>query len=139
MSQPPDDTLPITDRDSEKYLRKLVGRTDIEDALRRLESLTLEEVRMATAEVLKATHRVENGVRAVGVDVRGVDVRVQEVDNRVKGVDDKVKGVDNKIGVAIKGTLSALATHKCRPKTIHSRRQGDKGSYATHGKPYGDS
>lgn len=135
----PDDTLPTTDRDSEKYLRKLLGRTDIEDALRRLDTLTQEEARMAAAEVLKVAHRIEDGVRAVGADVRGVDVRVQEVDNRVKGVDDKVKGVDNKIGVAIMGTLSALGTHKCHPKPIHSRRQGDKGSHATHGKPYGES
>ena len=54
---------------SEKYLKKLVGRTEIEDALKKLDNLTNEEARMATAQVLKATH---------------------DVDNRVAGVDDKV-------------------------------------------------
>ncbi|KAF8494343.1 hypothetical protein F5888DRAFT_652842 [Russula emetica] len=43
-----------------KYLKKLIGRTDLEDALKRLEKLTNEEVRMATAQVLKATHTVDD-------------------------------------------------------------------------------
>jgi hypothetical protein len=34
---------------SEKYLRKLTGKTEIEDALKRLDKLTNEEVRMAVA------------------------------------------------------------------------------------------
>jgi hypothetical protein len=41
---------------SEKYLRKLIGKTDIEDALKRLDKLTNEEVRMVAAQVLEATH-----------------------------------------------------------------------------------
>ncbi|KAF8485592.1 hypothetical protein F5888DRAFT_1764605 [Russula emetica] len=41
-----------------KYLKKLAGRTDMEDALKRVEKLTNEEIRMATAQVLKATHNV---------------------------------------------------------------------------------
>jgi hypothetical protein len=40
----------------EKYLKKLIGKTDIEDALKRLDKLTNEEVRMVTAQVLEATH-----------------------------------------------------------------------------------
>jgi hypothetical protein len=68
---------------SEKYLRKLIGRTDIEDALRRLDTLTQEEARMATMQVLEAT-------RSVGDGVRGVDDRVAGVDGRVKAIDGKV-------------------------------------------------
>ncbi|KAH9988242.1 hypothetical protein BJV74DRAFT_885364 [Russula compacta] len=49
--------------------RKLLGRTDMEDALCRLDRLTQEEVRMAAAQGLKATH---------------------EVDCKVQGVDDKI-------------------------------------------------
>ena len=40
----------------EKYVKKLIGRTDLEDALQRLDKLTHEEARMATAQVLRATH-----------------------------------------------------------------------------------
>ncbi|KAI0298484.1 hypothetical protein B0F90DRAFT_1732827, partial [Multifurca ochricompacta] len=44
---------------TKKYLKKLAGRTDIEDALQSLDRLIQEEVRMATAEVLKVTHEVD--------------------------------------------------------------------------------
>ncbi|KAN0141931.1 hypothetical protein V8E53_000393 [Lactarius tabidus] len=37
------------------YFRKLLGRTDIEDAFKRLDNLMQEEVRMAIAQTLKAT------------------------------------------------------------------------------------
>lgn len=43
-------------RRPEGFLRKLARRSDIEDALKRLDRLTQEEAQMALAEVLKATH-----------------------------------------------------------------------------------
>ena len=46
-------------------MKKLIGRTEIEDALKRLDKLTHEEVRMAAAQVLKVMHTVDAGVRAV--------------------------------------------------------------------------
>ena len=53
-------------------MKKLVGRTDIEDALGRLDQLTQDEVRMAAAQGLKATHGVDNKVQAI-------DDKVQQV------------------------------------------------------------
>ena len=44
-----------------KYLKKLVGKKEMEDALRRLDRLTQDEARMAAAETLKLTHSVLNG------------------------------------------------------------------------------
>jgi hypothetical protein len=67
-------------------LKKLVGRTDLEDALKRLDKLTHEEARMATAQILKVTHTVDDRVR-------GVDDKVASMDDRVRAVDDKVVGV----------------------------------------------
>lgn len=46
-------------------MKKLAGRTDMEDSLKRLDKLTQEEARMATAQVLKVTHTVEEGVRGI--------------------------------------------------------------------------
>ena len=43
-------------------MRKLLGRNDIDDALKRLDTLTMEEVRMATAETLNVTHSVDDKV-----------------------------------------------------------------------------
>ena len=133
-----DDKFLVADRSSEKYLMKLVGRRDIEDALSRLDRLTQEEARMATAQVLKVAHRVEDGVKTIGGDIKGVDNKVKGVDDKVAGVDDKVVGVDNKVNVAIEGTLSTLASHAIL-NLFSSRRQGNKGPGATDGKLHGDS
>jgi hypothetical protein len=46
-------------------MKKLIGRTDLEDALKRLDKLTHDEARMAIAQVLKATQTVDDRVRAV--------------------------------------------------------------------------
>ena len=46
---------------SERYLRILVGKKDMEDALKRLDKLTLEEARMAAAENLRLTQILING------------------------------------------------------------------------------
>jgi hypothetical protein len=50
---------------SELFGRKLLGRTDIEDALKRLDSLIQEEVQMAIAQILKATTEVKDGMRPI--------------------------------------------------------------------------
>jgi hypothetical protein len=55
----------LTERCSEKYVKKLIGRTEMEDALKRLDKLTQEEARMAAAQNLKATHTVDKRVKGV--------------------------------------------------------------------------
>ena len=66
----------------ENYLKKLLGKTDIEDALKRLDKLTQEEVRMATAQILKIS---------------------QGIDDTVKCVDDKVKDVEDTVRLVLDG------------------------------------
>ena len=46
-------------------MQKLLGKHDIEDALKRLDTLTMEESRMAIAETLKVTNRVDDKVDKV--------------------------------------------------------------------------
>ena len=48
------DISPKLDLHAEKYLKKLLGRKDVEDALQRLDKLTQEEARMAAAEALRS-------------------------------------------------------------------------------------
>jgi hypothetical protein len=74
-----DRTPPSTYYSSEKFFKKLVGNSDIEDALRRLENLTQEEHWMATAQNLRATHHVIERVMDVDNDVKGVDEKLQQV------------------------------------------------------------
>jgi hypothetical protein len=73
----------MTERCSEKYGKRLIGKADLEDALKKLDRLTQEEARMTIAENLRATHAVDERVR-------GVTEQVLSVDDRVANVNDKV-------------------------------------------------
>ena len=63
---------PLTKCRLEKFGKRLIGKTDLEDALKRLDKLTQDEARMATAEVLRATHAVDDRVASVGNQVAEV-------------------------------------------------------------------
>ena len=78
-------------------MKRLIGRTDMEDALKKLDKLTDEEARMAVAQNLKATHNVNERVRGVANTVVAVDNRVADVDDRVAGVDSRVASVEDKV------------------------------------------
>ncbi|KAH8977721.1 hypothetical protein EDB92DRAFT_2108475 [Lactarius akahatsu] len=74
-----------------RYLKKLIGRKDVEDALQRLDQLTQEEARMASVEALTIT--------------RGIDERVRSVENKVGSVTKDVK--EN--GVAIQQVVNKVS------------------------------
>jgi archaellum component FlaC len=76
---------------------KLLGRKDVEDALRRLDKLTQEEARMATAESLTVTRGIDDKVKDIDERLEGVDERVQGVDVKVAGIDDKVLSVESQV------------------------------------------
>ena len=82
-------------------MNKLLGKNDIEDALKRLDTLTTEEARMATAENLRVTNRVDDKVDKVDDKMDKVDDKMDKVDDKVDKVDDKVDKVDNKVTVLI--------------------------------------
>ena len=48
---------------SETYILKLFGNTDIENALKRLDVLTREEVQIAIAQLLKSMSELRDGAR----------------------------------------------------------------------------
>ena len=95
--------LQSTEQRLEKYAKKLIGRTDLEDALKRLENLAREEAWMGIAQNLKATQAVGESVREVVDKVVAIDNNVASVDDRVAGVDEKVKVVDDKVAEGIRG------------------------------------
>ena len=91
-------------------MKKLVGRTDIEDALQRLDKLTRDEARMAIAQVLKATH-------AVNFRAREVVDKALDVSDKVAGIDYRVAGVDSR---AMCGDSRVLTVGN-RVKAIHEK------------------
>ena len=84
----------------EKFFKKLAGSSDIEDSLERLDKLTQEEARMASAEQLKVTHSVDDRVRGVEGQVQDVGNKVQDVEDKVQGIDTNVRGLDDKLDQA---------------------------------------
>ena len=63
----------------EKFLKRLAGRTDLEDAVKRLDNLTQEEARMALAELLRITHDVRDEVKVVIEGAPGVFQPVTDI------------------------------------------------------------
>jgi hypothetical protein len=122
---------------SEKYLKKLMKKViennEIEDALKRLDMLTQEEARMASAQLLEIANVIDNEVReiadnVVSVDdrVAGVDDRVACVDDRVKDVDDKVKAVDDKLVAVIDGARSYIFNQSSKIVQLLTRLDGQE-------------
>ena len=87
----------LTEKCLEKYVKTLIGKTEMEDALKRLDKLTQEEARMAAAQNLKATHTVDKRVKGVADTAVAIDNRVAGVDDRVADVKDQVTGVSNQL------------------------------------------
>ena len=81
----------------EKFMKKLLSKNNIEDAVKKLNTLTMEETRMVIAETLKVTNRVDDKVDKVDDTVNRVDDKVDRVDDKVDKVDDKVDKVDSKV------------------------------------------
>ena len=74
-----------------------MGNTDIEDSLARLDKLTQEEARMASAELLKMTHVVDGKVMGIDDRVKGVQENIQDVRSDVHNVGNQVQGVGDKL------------------------------------------
>jgi vacuolar-type H+-ATPase subunit E/Vma4 len=100
----------------------LVGRRDIEDALRRLEEVTLEEARMAATEALKAIHgvgaKVSDTMKAMEDRMRGMEGMLQDVGDRLKGVDVTVRDISGKVinsaqAVSLVTTSLIVYTARC--------------------------
>ena len=78
-------------------MKKLFGKNNIEDALKKLDTLTMAEARMAIAETLKVTNKVDDTVNRVDDTVNRVDDTINKMDDKVDKVDDKVDKVDDTV------------------------------------------
>ncbi|KAH9019496.1 hypothetical protein EDB84DRAFT_614294 [Lactarius hengduanensis] len=79
------------------YLNKLVGRTDIEDALKRLDSLTQEEVRMAIAQILKAMAELKDGAKKAKEAAEQIAINVGELKDNLDETKDNLDGIKDDI------------------------------------------
>ena len=72
------DQLPRLTLLPETFMKRLIGRSDIEDALQRLETVTVEEMRMASTEVRKEMHDVKSTMNALGDKLQDVKEIIEE-------------------------------------------------------------
>ena len=88
---------PLIDRCSEKYAKKLIGKTDLEDALNQLDKLTHEQAQMATVQVQRATDAIDETAGGVTEQVLTVDDRPASVNDEIAEV---IDGAQIIIGLA---------------------------------------
>jgi hypothetical protein len=61
----PQYTSPVVERATEKFAKKLLGETEIEAVLQRLDRLTDEEARMTIAQTLEVVHGLMGNLKVV--------------------------------------------------------------------------
>ena len=55
----------LTERNTEKFMKKLRGEKDIEAALQSLDRLTMDEVRAAAAQILHVVNKAERALSPI--------------------------------------------------------------------------
>jgi hypothetical protein len=113
-----DRTSSIADRDTvtflKKYLKRLIGRKDIEGTLDNLDGLTDAESITAVVQIWRDGHHTRSGV--------------EDANKKLDNVDEKIDKLLKQVAEGQAGTFSTSAAHKCHPKpTLHTTsRQGKR-------------
>jgi hypothetical protein len=81
-------TSSLVDGITEKFLRRLTGRTEVEDAVVRLDMLTKEESLMMVARNLEVAHRVDEKSDATKVLIENIDGNIKAIDHNLKTTKD---------------------------------------------------
>ena len=74
--------------DTEKVLKKLAGRTDVEDAVLRLDNLTKEESLLVVVRNLEVAHHVDGNVEATKVLTEDIGDNVKVIDRKLNTTND---------------------------------------------------
>ena len=72
-------------------MKRLMGKTEVEDALQRLDMLTQEENLLAVARTFEATHDVNVNVKTTQELTQHVDTKVTLIEEVLQEVDGNVK------------------------------------------------
>ena len=81
----------ITDYGVEEYLKRLVGKKHVEDALERLDMLAKEENLITAARNLEVSHHLDANVKVIHEVTHRVDDKVTRIEHVVHDVDGNVK------------------------------------------------
>jgi len=81
----------LADSVSEQFLKRLMGKTDVEDALLQLDLLTKEENLMAVAKTFEVAHHVDDNVNEIKVLTEVIDDKVEVIDKNVRAVRERTQ------------------------------------------------
>jgi len=98
-----------TDYGAEKILKKMVGRTDVEDAVLQLDNLTKEEALMVVVRNLEVAHRVDWNVEATKELTEDIGDNVKAAVALTEDVIGNVKLIDHKLSTTKDGTQRILS------------------------------
>jgi hypothetical protein len=122
----------LADCGSERVLKKLAGRKDVEDALSRLDMLTKEESLMILARNLEVTLHVDGVVDDVDGNVKATKMVTEHIDDNVKAtmvltedIDDTVKAT--KVHIHIHDVDSNINATKVLVEDIDDNVKGIEG------------
>ena len=97
---------------SEKFLKRLVGRTEVEDTLERLDTLTKEETLMAVTKNLEVSHHIDGNVKAVKGTVHNIDGNVEAIKEAICDVSGSIevtKGLSHDVGVGVNAIKDVIS------------------------------
>src|SRR6266851_4047220 len=116
----------FADYGKDTILKRLVGRTDIEDALQRLDTLTNEEGLMTTARNLEVTHHVDGNVVTIKEVIHDIDSNIKAateltrvVNSNVMTIKEVIDDVDSNIKVAKEHTHNVDSNVVTIKEVIH--------------------
>ena len=84
-------------------MKRIAGRTDVEDGLQRLDVLTKEENLMTAVRNLEITHRVDANVMTTQELTHRVDDKVTTIEEVIHDVCDNVITIDDNVKVTRHG------------------------------------
>ena len=98
----------MADYETEKLMKRIAGRTDVEDALERLDMLTKEENLMMAARNLEVTHRVDVNIMATQDKVTTIEEVIHDVDGNVKETKGLTRDVRDDVKVTRHGARNSF-------------------------------
>ncbi|KAH9015531.1 hypothetical protein EDB84DRAFT_1582161 [Lactarius hengduanensis] len=99
----------------ETFLKRLVGRNDVEDALLKLDKLEQGELRMVSAQVLKDTSDLKdatNDLKDVTTDIKDDTSDIKGVTSDIKDATSELKDDTKEAKVMLKQIISDVSSHE---------------------------
>lgn len=104
----------MADNGSEKVLKRLMGKLDVEDALLRLDELSKEEKLAAVAKSLELAHNIDENVKSV----KGL---AEDINDKVRGIETVTHNIDRIVQETKESTQRPLSVllRGCADTTSH--------------------